>query len=42
MPTDSITNAQAVIVIVRLLDGKKEESSDTHYATAYVDAANRM
>lgn len=42
MPVDPITNAQAVIVLIRMIDGLKDEPSDTHYATNYMSAAEDM
>jgi len=42
MPTDAITNAQAVIVLVRMIDGTKIEPTDIHYATNYMTTAEEM
>lgn len=42
MPTDSITNAQAVIVLIRMIDGEKEEPTDDHYASNYMYAAENL
>lgn len=39
MPTSSFTNAQALTVIVRLLNGEKEEPSDAHWAREYRSSA---
>jgi hypothetical protein len=42
MPTDSITNAQAVIVLVRMVDGEKIEPTNDHYATNYMSTAEDL
>lgn len=39
MPTASITKGQAVVVIMRMIEGMKDESG-AHYADNYVAAAN--
>jgi len=42
MPTDSITNGQAVIVLIRMIDGFKDETSVAHYAQNYMDTAEEL
>ncbi len=43
MPLDNITNWQAVIVLVRLIDGKKEEEEwVSHYAENYMKKAEEL
>lgn len=42
MPTDSITNAQAVIVLIRMIDGYKDETNVDHYAQNYMQTAESM
>jgi hypothetical protein len=42
MPTDSITNAQAIIVLIRMIDGDKEEPVGDHYATNYMATAESL
>ncbi len=43
MPLDNITNWQAVIVLIRAIDGKKEEINwVSHYAENYVKKANEL
>ena len=42
MPTENITNAQAVIVLIRMIDGLKDEPTDKHYATNYMAAAEKL
>lgn len=39
MPTDSITNAQAVIVLIRMIDWYKDEANVSHYAENYISTA---
>lgn len=42
MPTKPITNAQAVIVLIRMIDGNKIEPSNDHYAVNYMSAAENL
>lgn len=39
MPTDNITNWQAVVVLIRLLDWMQDEESVDHYAQNYMELA---
>lgn len=39
MPTDKITNWQAVVVLIRLLDWMQDEDSTDHYAQNYMQLA---
>ncbi len=42
MPTSSITNAQAVIVLIRMIKWEQVEPVDDHYATNYMTVAQDM